>query len=159
MCQNTVAMWKTASLQYLLITVKVPHRRKSLLVRRKILRLFVNTLTADDKHYLLNRKKLTPAIQMQLSQKQKTFFPFFLAFLKSVLIFKNLPKNDDFLMSFGNYRLRKRWLDKCLTSHASEHPSTNNMANGSKHCCNMNDSNFTIFINHCGRNYVGKSSF
>ena len=39
----------------------------------KILRLFVNTLTADDKHYLLNRDNLTQPIQMQLSQKQKTF--------------------------------------------------------------------------------------
>ena len=35
------------------------------------------------------------AIQMELSQKQKTFSEFFCAFLKSVLNFKHLPKNDD----------------------------------------------------------------
>ena len=34
--------------------------------------MFVNTLTADDNHYPLNRDNLTQLIQMQLSQKQKT---------------------------------------------------------------------------------------
>ena len=61
----------------------------------KILRLFVNTLTVNDKHYLLNRDNLTQTIQIQLSQKQKTFFQFFLAFLKSILNFKHFPKIDD----------------------------------------------------------------
>ena len=62
---------------------------------QKILWLFVNTLTVDDKHYLLNRDNLTEPIQMQLSQKQKTFSEFFFAFLKSILNFKHLPKKDD----------------------------------------------------------------
>ena len=62
---------------------------------QKILRLLVNTLTADDKHYLLNRDNLAQPIQMQLSQKQKTFSEFFFAFLKSILNFKHLPKKDD----------------------------------------------------------------
>ena len=62
-------------------------------------------------------------------------------------------------MYFQKYGLRKTWLGKCLTSHVSEHPSTENMANGAKYCCNQNDSTFTIFINHCESNYVGKSLF
>ena len=62
---------------------------------QKILRLFVNTLRVDEKHYLLNRDNLTQTIQIQLSQKQKTFFEFFFAFLKSILNFKHLPKKDD----------------------------------------------------------------
>ena len=61
----------------------------------KILRLFVNTLTVNDKHYLLNRDNLTQPIQIQLSQKQKTFSEFFFAFSKSILNFKHLPKKDD----------------------------------------------------------------
>ena len=61
----------------------------------KILSLFVNTLTVDDKQFLLNRDNLTEPIQMQLSQKQKTFSEFFFAFLKSILNFKHLPKKDD----------------------------------------------------------------
>ena len=43
--------------------------KKSLLVISKILSLSVNTLTADHKFSLLNRDKLTQAIQMQLSKK------------------------------------------------------------------------------------------
>ena len=61
----------------------------------KILRLFVNTLTVNEEHYLLTRDNLTQTIQIQLSQKQKTFFEFFFAFLKSILNFKHLPKKDD----------------------------------------------------------------
>ena len=47
----------------------------------------------NDKHYLLNRDNLMETIQMQLSEKQKTFpqfFFFFFAFLKSILHFKHL---------------------------------------------------------------------
>ena len=61
----------------------------------KILGLFLNTLTVDDKHYMLNRDNLTQPIQIQLSQKQKTFSQFFFAFLKSILNYKHLPKKDD----------------------------------------------------------------
>ena len=46
----------------------------------KIVRLFVNTLTADDKHYLLDQDSLTQPIQMQVSQKQKGFLDFFCIF-------------------------------------------------------------------------------
>ena len=61
----------------------------------KILGLFLNTLTVDDKHYMLNRDNLTQPIQLQLSQKQKTFSQTFFAYLKSILNYKHLPKNDD----------------------------------------------------------------
>ena len=66
-----------APLKYLLITVNVVPLEKALLVIHKILIVFVNTLTADDKHYLLNRDNLTQPIQMQLYQKQKTFSEYF----------------------------------------------------------------------------------
>ena len=71
------------------------HWKKSLLEIRKIQRLFVNISSADDKHYLINRDILAQPIQMELSQKQKTFSLFFFAFLKSILNFKHFPKNDD----------------------------------------------------------------
>ena len=54
----------------------------------KILRLFVNTFTANDKCSLLNRDNLTQPIQMQLSQKQKTFSQFSAAIIKSKLNFE-----------------------------------------------------------------------
>ena len=75
--------------------MKVVALEKSLLVINKILRLFVNTLTADDNHYLLNRDNLTPPIQMQFSQKEKKISEFIFAFLKSILNFEHLPKKDD----------------------------------------------------------------
>ena len=61
----------------------------------KMLGLFVNELTVDDKDYLLTRDNLTQTIQIQLSEKEKTFLEFFLAFLKSVLNFINLTRKDD----------------------------------------------------------------
>ena len=45
--------------------------------------MLVNTLAADEKYHVLNRNNLAIAIQMQLSQKEKTFSKFFAAFLKS----------------------------------------------------------------------------
>ena len=62
--------------------------KKPLLVIHKILRLFVNTFTADDKHYQLNRENLAQRIQVQLSQKQ-TLSQFSFAFSKLVLNFKH----------------------------------------------------------------------
>ena len=64
-------------LKYLLNTLKVVPLEKVSLGIEKIQSLFVNTLTADDKHYLLNRDKFTQQIQMHLYQKQKTFSEFF----------------------------------------------------------------------------------
>ena len=61
----------------------------------KILGVFVNTLTVYDKHYLLNRDNLTQTIQIQLSEKQKTFSEFCLSFLKSLLNFKHWTKKDN----------------------------------------------------------------
>ena len=61
----------------------------------KILRLFFNTLTVNDKHYLLNRDNLPQPNQMQLSEKEKTFSEFCFSFLKSLLNFKHSTKKDD----------------------------------------------------------------
>ena len=61
----------------------------------KILRLFLNTLTADDKYSLLNRDNLTQPIQILLYQKRNTFSEYFSAFLKSTLNFEHFEKKDD----------------------------------------------------------------
>ena len=57
--------------------------------------MFVNTLTADDQYSLLKRDNLTQPIRARLSQKQKAFSQFFLAFSKSTLNFESLQKKDD----------------------------------------------------------------
>ena len=66
-----------------------------MLVLWKILRLFVNTLTDDDKYSLLYRDNLTQPIQIQLSQKQKTLSQYFVAFLKSKLNFEHFEQKED----------------------------------------------------------------
>ena len=62
--------------------------KKSLLLTWQILGLLVNTFAADEKYPVLNRDNLTISIQIQLSQKQKTFSQFFAVFLKFTLNFK-----------------------------------------------------------------------
>ena len=52
----------------------------------------VNTLAADEKNPVLNRENLTIPIQMQLSEKQKTFSQFLAAFLKSRISFEHFEK-------------------------------------------------------------------
>ena len=59
----------------------------SFLVICNTLQLFVNTLTAHDKYFLLNRDHLTQPVQMELFQKQKPFFELFFALSKSTLNF------------------------------------------------------------------------
>ena len=62
---------------------------------QKILRLCVNSLTVDEKHYLLTRDNLMQPIQIELYQKEKTFFEIFFAILTSIINSKHLRKKDD----------------------------------------------------------------
>ena len=57
--------------------------------------MFVNTLTVADQYSLLNRDNLTQPIRARLSEKQKAFFQFFVAFSKSTLNFESFQKKDD----------------------------------------------------------------
>ena len=59
-----------AFFQYLLINVKEVALEKASFNTTQN----PNTLTVDDKIYLLNRHNLTQPIQMQLSKKQKNYF-------------------------------------------------------------------------------------
>ena len=66
-----------------------------MLVLSKILRLFGNTLTDDEKYCLLYRDNLTQPIQILLPLRQKTFSEFFSAILKSTLNFAHFRNKDD----------------------------------------------------------------
>ena len=146
----------SAPLQSLLITGKVVASEKVSFSDTKNLRVFFNTLTVYDKHYLLNRDMLTEPIQVQLSEKQKKFSEFCFAFSKSILNFKHLPKKMT-LMYFPKNRFPKTCLDEWLKSLVSQYPQTDNKENGSKHSSNLNDSAFTIFIIHCEGSSIGRS--
>ena len=119
----------------------------------KMLRLFVNTLTADDKYSLLNRDNLMQPIQMNLSEKQKTFSEHTCKFLKFTLNFEHFQnKITPIAYIFPKLRTPKDGLDKCLKSPVSEDLSRGDIVNGRKHCLNLNDSTLTILIAHCEDN-------
>ena len=52
-------------------------------------------------------------------------------------------------MYFRNCGLRNTWLYNCLECPVSEDLSTGNTVIRPKHCSSLNDSTFTIYINHC----------
>ena len=57
-------------------------------------------------------------------------------------------------MFFRIYRRRKTWLCKCLKGHVSVHPRTFNILKRTKHCGEMDDSNFFVFFRHSERTSV-----
>ena len=65
------------------------------LVISEILEVFVNTLTADDKYPVQDCENLQLLIQMQLSEKRKTFSEFFVPFLESTSNFERFQRKDD----------------------------------------------------------------
>ena len=54
----------------------------SALVTSEIFRLFLNTLTPDDKYFRRNMQIFWEQIQIILSQKRQAFYQFLIAFLK-----------------------------------------------------------------------------
>ena len=65
------------------------------LVLGEILEMFVDTLTADGKYPVQGSENLQREIQMQLSEKQKSFCELFVPFLNSTSNFKHFEKKDD----------------------------------------------------------------
>ena len=68
----------------------------SALVWFEILRLFVKTLTAYDKYSGTDTESLPQQFQTPLSQKQKTFSGFFIAFLKCAWNLEHFKKRDEY---------------------------------------------------------------
>ena len=119
-------------------------------------------MTADDKHYLLNKDYLTQPNQMEVSQKQKIFSGFFsfFAFLKSILNFKHFLKKDgphSWCVS-GNTSSEK---DGYINVSEVVFQSTLQRKHGRavETLLQPEWQNSIIFINHCESNDVGKSSF
>ena len=65
------------------------------LVLSEILGVFVNTLTADGKYPVQGCENLQLPIQMQLSEKPKTFSEFFILFVESTSNFEDFEKKHD----------------------------------------------------------------
>ena len=69
--------------------------KMSPLVLGEVLVVFLNRLTADDEHPVQDCENLQIPIQMQLSEKRKTFSELFVPFLESKSIFKHFEKKND----------------------------------------------------------------
>ena len=70
--------------------------KESALVWSEILRLFVNTVIADNKYSRSNVHNFPQQVQTRLSQKQKTLCVFFIPFLKCAQNLEHFEKKDEY---------------------------------------------------------------
>ena len=68
----------------------------SALVTSEIFRLFVNTLTPDDKYSRRNMKTFWQQLQTLLSQEENTFCQFLIAFPKYAWNLKHSEKKEEY---------------------------------------------------------------
>ena len=68
----------------------------SALVTSEIFRLFVNTLTTDDKYSRRYIQIFWEQLQTLLSQKGKAFCPFLIAFLECAINLENSEKKEEY---------------------------------------------------------------
>ena len=71
--------------------------KNTALLRSKILILFANWLTADDKYSFRNLQNFLEQLQTLLSQKRKTFSRYFIPFLKCAWNLQHFQKKDESL--------------------------------------------------------------
>ena len=70
--------------------------KKSPSVWYEILRLFANALTSDEEYSGSNMQNLQQQFQTPLSQRQKSFSGFFIAFLKCAWNLEHFQKKDEY---------------------------------------------------------------
>ena len=68
----------------------------SAFVTSEIFKLFVDTLNPDDKYYSRYMQIFLQQLQTTLSQKGKTFFGFFIAFLKCAWSLEHSEKKEEY---------------------------------------------------------------
>ena len=91
--------------------LKVIDLEKLLLETGNVLRLFVNSLTADEKYSLISKENWMQTVQRHLSQKQKIFSQFLAAFFESALNFEKFEKKMTFIAYvFPNFTTTKDML-------------------------------------------------
>ena len=70
--------------------------KNSALVTSEISRLFINTLTLDDKHSRIYMQIFWQQLQTPLSQKEKIFVPFVIVFLKCSWKLEHSEKEEEY---------------------------------------------------------------
>ena len=121
--------------------------KMSLLFTCQTLGLLVKILAADEKYPVLNRDNLMRPIQMQLSQKQKTFSELLAEFLKYRLSFRYFERKYD-LHRFCISRITASGnvIREMLKKSSSEVLLRSNMVKVPKHCWNLHHSTFTNLV-------------
>ena len=132
--------------------------KKSLSVWFVILRLFVNTLAADNKYSRVKLHTLTQ-IQTPLPLKQRPSSRFFIAVLKCAWNLEHFEYKVEYLslIIFRNYIFRKSWFVKRLKDLASEQHSVNNALTVCKHSWNQHGTTIILFFHEFGKYWIGKS--
>ena len=109
-----------------------------------ILGLFVKTLNADLKYYLLITENLKKPIQMQLCQKQRFSAQFVAVFLKSRLNFEHFQTKMTIIADvFPNLPTPKNVVEKCPQSPVSEGFLRSSNLRGTKHCWYLDNVTYT----------------
>ena len=92
---KSLKTWTKAIPSYCLITLANIELENDDFKISETLGVFINTLTADERYSLHNRKTLRQPIQLQLSKRQKIFSEFFAAYLKCTSNFEHFEEKDD----------------------------------------------------------------
>ena len=131
----------------------------SALVTSQIFRLFVNTLTPDDKYSRRNMQTFWQQVQTLWSQKRETFFIFFIKFFKYAWHLEHSEKKEQYpsLIITEIKCIRKTYLLKRLKGLDSEHHSLINVLMGSKHCRSQHGTTTFLFFHELEINWVGNS--
>ena len=121
----------------------------SLLVLSEILDVFVNTLTADGKYPVQDCENLQLPIQVQLSEKHKTFFHFFFD-LGNLLQALNILKEKMFVIAnaFPKLHTVKKLFRTFSKKHRFRTRFGSQDVKASTYFQYLHDSAFIMFFHH-----------
>ena len=126
--------------------------KNSLLVICKIFELFLNKLTAGQKFSFLNRDKLTQPVHMRLSKK-KIFQNISLHFWNVDKIFHTFRKKMTPIADvFRKLPIPKNVVRKMCKKSRFVGSFVKQHGKWIKQCWTLNDTPFTIYIDHCESN-------
>ena len=81
----------------------------SALVTSEIFRLFVNTLSPDDKYSLPNMQIFWEQLQTLLSQKRQAFYQFLFPFLKCAWNLEHSKKKEEYPSQISTEIIASEW--------------------------------------------------
>ena len=135
--------------------------KKSVLVKSRILGLFANTLTADDKYSLLNRDNVNAVNSDSSIKVTKIFFSMlFLCFWNLYLILNIWKKKNTLIADvFGKLETAKDVLKEISKKSCSRRPFNKRHGKRSQTLLKSKKQHLYHLNDHCESNWVGRSLF